>query len=391
MKRRTFLGCGASLSLVGAGALAANGQSQRRLLVLLLRGGMDGLSAIPPLGDPELGRIRGSLVPPDALPGNGFFGVHPALPTFAGLMADKQAVAIHAAGFGYRGRSHFEGQDIMQSGLVKPFTSPSGWLGRALQKANVGTGVAISIPMPLILRGDPSAETEFPTWLEKPPPAAYSAVQEMWGRDADLSAIGQRMAGVRGLSAASASMSPTSPMSAPESNQSMRSPKSLAHQAGLRMSRDDGPMVGLIDFVGFDTHASQGATEGEHANRLKMVDEVLGTFKTTLGERWNDALVLTVTEFGRTAAQNGTTGTDHGWASCILAAGGLVKTPGIVADWPGLAKVRLFEGRDLAATVDANAVYAEALTSVFGLTSGQIRDGVLAHAAAPLARNLFRT
>jgi len=98
MKRRTFLGCGASLSLVGARALAANGQSQRRLLVLLLRGGMDGLSAIPPLGDPELQGLRGSLVPPDALPGNGFFGVHPALPTFAGLMADKQALAIHAAG-----------------------------------------------------------------------------------------------------------------------------------------------------------------------------------------------------------------------------------------------------------------------------------------------------
>lgn len=388
MKRRTFLGCGASLSLVGAGALAANGQSQRRLLVLLLRGAMDGLSAIPPLSDPAIHDIRASLVPPDALPGNSFFGVHPALSNFAGLLADKQAVVVHAAGFGYRGRSHFEGQDIMQSGLVKPFTSPSGWLGRALQKANAGVGVAISIPMPLILRGDPSAETAFPTWLEKPPPATYSAVQEMWGRDADLSSISQRIAAGQGPTAAAASMSP---MSTTETNQLMRSPKSLAHQAGLRMARDDGPMVGLIDFVGFDTHASQGATEGEHANRLKMVDEVMGTFKTTMGERWNDALVLTVTEFGRTAAQNGTTGTDHGWASCILAAGGLVKTAGIVADWPGLAKARLFEGRDLVATVDANAVYAEALTSVFGLTSGQIRDGVLAHAAAPLARNLFKT
>jgi uncharacterized protein (DUF1501 family) len=372
MKRRTFLGCGATLSLLGTQALAADSTSQRRLLVLLLRGGMDGLAAIPPLGDAQLRELRGNLVPPNTLPATDFFGVHPAIPTFARMLSDKEAVAIHAAGFNYRGRSHFEGQDIMQSGVEKPFASPSGWLGRGMQKAKVGTGMAISIPMPLILRGDPSAETEFPTWLAKP-------------RDASLAPIGQRLGGA---GAAAPAMSPTaSPM---EINQQMRSPKSLAHQAGLRMAREDGPMVGLIDFVGFDTHAGQGSAEGLHAERLKMVDDVLSTYKTTMGERWKDTLVLTVTEFGRTAAENGTTGTDHGWGTCILAAGGLVKTSGVVSDWPGLAKAKLFENRDLVATMDAKAVYAEAMRSVFGLSLEQIQDGVLPYKAHPLTKDLFK-
>lgn len=387
MKRRTFLGCGATLSLLGAPALGSSNPGQRRLLVLLLRGGMDGLAAIPPLGDPQLRELRSNLVPPNTLPGSGFFGVHPAIPNFARMLSEKEAVAIHATGFGYRGRSHFEGQDIMQSGIEKPFASPSGWLGRGMQKAKVGTGVAISIPMPLILRGDPSAETEFPTWLPKPPPATYAAVQASWARDPHLAGLGKRL-GV--ASPGTQTMAPPPSGSPMEINQQLRSPKSLAHQAALRMAREDGPMVGLIDFVGFDTHAGQGAAEGQHADRLKMVDDVMATFRETMGARWKDALVLTVTEFGRTAAENGTTGTDHGWGTCILAAGGLVKTPGVICDWPGLAKAKLYEKRDLAVTMDAKAVYAEAMRSVFGLSLDQIQDGVLPFKPHPLALDLFR-
>ncbi len=388
MKRRTFLGCGATLSLLGTPALSADNPSQRRLLVLLLRGGMDGLAAIPPVGDAQLRELRGNLIPANTLPATDFFGVHPAIPTFARMLSEKEAVAIHATGFNYRGRSHFEGQDIMQSGVEKPFASPSGWLGRGMQKAKVGTGVAISIPMPLILRGDPSAETEFPTWLPKPPAATYAAVQASWARDASLADIGKRLGGTGAAAQMPTSASTSSPM---ENNQQLRSPKSLARQAGLRMAQDDGPMVGLIDFVGFDTHAGQGAAEGQHADRLRMIDDVLSIYKETMGGRWKDTLVLTVTEFGRTAAENGTTGTDHGWGTCILAAGGLVKTSGVVSDWPGLARTKLFETRDLAVTMDAKAVYAEAMRSVFGLGLEQIQDGVLPFKPHPLTKDLFKT
>ncbi|MEY3446650.1 MAG: hypothetical protein RIR45_1405 [Pseudomonadota bacterium] len=392
MQRRRFIGWGATLSLAGSRAWAAQNASapyratatagQRRLLVLMLRGAMDGLTALPPIGDPALRSIRGNLVPEKLLQGSPFFGVHPALPTFAALLEQGQALAVHATGFAYKGRSHFEGQDIMQSGVVKAYTSASGWLGRAMERANLGNGVAISIPMPLILRGDSRSETQFPNWMQTPPESTYALVRELWSKDADLSLLGQRL--VEGRQKMG--------MSQPTGGnfEQRKSPAGLAREAALRMLPADGPMVGLIDFDGFDTHASQGAAEGSHASKLKMVDEVIKAFRETMGARWADSLVLTVTEFGRTAAENGTTGTDHGWGSCILAAGGLVQPAGIVADWPGLDKAQLFEGRDLAVTVDAAAVYAEALQTVFGLSADQIQDGVLTHRPHGLTSSLFR-
>ncbi len=387
MKRRHFLGWGASLTLAGhsGAALAQSGAASaytgRRLLVLLLRGGMDGLTAIPPIGDPQLASLRASLIPQPLLRGNDFFGVHPALPTLATLMAEGQAVAVHGSGFGYTGRSHFEGQDIMQSGLPKPYVSASGWIGRAMERANLGSSVAISIPMPLILRGDSRAETQFPNWMQAPSRELYETVDRLWSDDADLSPYGKRLAtGRREMG----TMNPGGAF------QQRRSPAGLAREAAMRMRQADGPMVGLIDFNGFDTHSSQGAAEGTHASKLKMIDDVLQSFRETMGPRWGDTLVLTVTEFGRTAAENGTTGTDHGWGGCILAAGGLVKTSGVVADWPGLDKARLFEGRDLKVTIDAAAVYARALQAVFGLEPAQVQQGVLAHTPHRLTEALFR-
>lgn len=387
MHRRHFLGLGATLSLAGSPLWAAGPGTDtrhRRLLVLLLRGAMDGMTAIPPIGDPGLNALRERLIPTGLLKGNDFFGVHPVLPTFAELMGQGQAVAVHATGWGYTGRSHFEGQDIMQSGLPKPYVSASGWLGRAMDRANLGSGVAISIPMPLILRGDQRAETQFPSWMQAPPTETYDLVNQLWATQPELAPYGQRLASGR------KAMGPMMP-EGPGGFEQRKSASGLAREAALRMRIVDGPMVGLIDFNGFDTHATQGAAEGIHATKLRQVDDVLKTFRETMGPRWSDSLVLTVTEFGRTAAENGTTGTDHGWGGCILAAGGLVRTAGVVADWPGLAKAQLFEGRDLAVTIDAAAVYARALQSVFSLSAEQLRNGVLEHRPHPLTDNLFAT
>ena len=387
MQRRHFLGAGASLTLAGSPLLAgAQSQTtaygQRRLLVLMLRGGMDGLCAIPPTGDPRLQALRANLVPQPLLRGNDFFGVHPALPTFASLMAEGQAVAVHATGFGYTGRSHFEGQDIMQSGVPKPYASASGWLGRAMEKSQLGAGVAISIPMPLILRGDSKSETQFPTWMPAPPTETYALIERLWQGHPELATLGTRLRNGRAEAAMGGAPTPAF--------DNRKSAAGLAHEAALRMQASDGPMVGLIDFNGFDTHAAQGAGEGVHATRLKQVDDAIRSFRQSMGPRWDDCLVLTVTEFGRTAAENGTTGTDHGWGGCIMAAGGLVRTAGVVADWPGLETARLFEGRDLTVTVDAAAVYAQALQTVFGLSAAQVQDGVLSHRPHALAQTLFR-
>jgi uncharacterized protein (DUF1501 family) len=255
-----------------------------------------------------------------------------------------------------------------------------------MDKAQLGTGVAISIPMPLLLRGDARSETQFPSWMQAPPAATYDLVNQLWAANTDLAGLGQRLVNGRRESGMAGMAGNTTP-----GFEQRKSAAGLAREAALRMQAVDGPMVGLIDFNGFDTHATQGAAEGIHATKLKQVDDVLKAFRDTMGPRWADTLVLTVTEFGRTAAENGTTGTDHGWGSCILAAGGLVKTAGVVADWPGLDKARLFEGRDLAVTVDAAAVYAQALQTVFGLRAAQVQDGVLKHAPHALTPGLFKT
>lgn len=387
MDRRSFLRVSASLTLAGP-AMAAQTVSayrQRRLLVLLLRGGMDGLSAIPPLGDSALGPLRASLVAQNLLPSdNDFFGIHPVLPHFAQLMRQGQAMAVHATNFLYTGRSHFEGQDVMQSGILKPYVSGSGWLGRAMERARLGSGVAISIPMPLLLRGDGVAETRYPNWMAKPSPAGYALLEELWSSDSQLAPYGRALQASNQLPVSNAMGS------AGASYGAKRSPAGLAREAAQAMSAQDGPMVGLIDFNGFDTHANQGADEGLHATKLAMVNEVIAAFQSGMGSAWQDCLVLTLTEFGRTAAENGTTGTDHGYGSAILAAGGLVQRAGVVADWPGLANKSLFEGRDLAVTVDAASVYAQALQSVFGLEPAQIQNGVLQYKPNPRIQGLFR-
>jgi uncharacterized protein (DUF1501 family) len=383
MKRREFVKFSASLTLAGAAPWANSAQPSqaKRLLVIMLRGGMDGLAAIPPFADADIGSLRSELLPSNLLAGNQFFGIHPALPTFAELMAAGQATAIHATGFGYTGRSHFEGQDIMQSGIMKPYSSASGWLGRAMRTAQSKGGVAISIPMPLILRGDAASETQYPSWMQVPPKATYELVSQLWANVPELKPYAARLLQADNIRLAADGT--------PEPNQQRRTAYSLAKEAAQKMQLPGGPVVGVLDFNGFDTHAGQGAAEGVNATKLKQIDDALRGYREGIGAKWGQSLVITVTEFGRTVSVNGTLGTDHGWGSCILAAGGLVKARGIVSQWPGLKKSQLFERRDLKVTVDALAVYADAVQSVFGLPPEVIQKEVFSYARDSFDTRLF--
>jgi len=390
MKRRRFLGHAAgsaALTLSGlpqAQAAAGEGDAPR-LLVVLLRGGMDGLAAVPPVGEAKLPGIRPTIAVTRALPLDGRFGLHPALPTAHALWQAGQLAVVHACGFDYSGRSHFEGQDVMQSGVMTPYTSASGWVGRAMQAAGLGGGVAISIPMPLILRGDPAAATEYPNWMAAPRPALGADVQRLWGADPQLAPYARHLgedlqagAGLRRLNLRAAEF------------QEARSPASLARLAAERMREADGPRVGLIDIEGgFDTHAGQGGDSGLHATKLREFDAILEAFRDAMGPAWRRSLVVSVTEFGRTAAENGTGGTDHGLGSCIFLAGGLVARAAVVADWRGLDPEALFQRRDLPATIDACAVYARVLEGVFGLTAERVYAEVLRHRPDPALRDLL--
>jgi uncharacterized protein (DUF1501 family) len=373
MKRRHFLqGClgGVGLSLAGTPAAWAQQAPNTRLLLVLLRGGMDGLCAVPPLQDSNYTRIRPNTAVTNAMPLAQGFGLHPALPSMHGLWQAGQLAVVHNTGFKYTGRSHFEGQDIMQSGVLKPYASGTGWVGRAMEAVESDAGVSISIPMPLILRGNPNATTQFPNWMPPLSASMTDQLQQLWQNDTALAPYAKSIqtANQKQMQAGRADF------------KEARTLQALARLAGQEMALDEGPCVGVLDSRhGFDTHASQGANTGSHAQQLKELDQAIFQYKQAMGAQWKNTLVLTVTEFGRNVAENGTTGTDHGVGSCCFLAGGLLTESKVYADWRGLKEKDLFEARDLPITIDVAAVYALALERVFGLSAKHIQNKVLEH------------
>lgn len=387
MQRRTFIlktGGLATLSLTGLPFAWANDSADTpRVLYVLLRGGMDGLTAVPPIGDRDYEQIRPTIGIKKALRLNADFGLHPELDTLHRIWGEGHLAVVHSTGFEYTGRSHFEGQDVMQTGIMTPYAVNSGWVGRAMERAAIDSGVAISIPMPLILRGNARATTDFPNWMPMLRATDTEAVKKMWADEPLLAPF------TEAIQAANGGMQ-TRGMGK-EAFQDAKSMRGLAQVAAAQMREDGGPRVGLIDMRnGFDTHASQGAEKGGHADRLRDLDTLVSSFKEAMGNRWQHSLVVTITEFGRTAAENGTTGTDHGVGTCCFLAGGLVTESKVYADWRGLEKRALFEERDLPATIDINAVYAKVLERSFALSPSQITSGgVLDFKSTPALNGLF--
>ncbi|MEJ0013608.1 MAG: DUF1501 domain-containing protein [Bauldia sp.] len=366
ISRRSFLKATAVLTFAGLPNLSFAAEvNNRRLLVILLRGGLDGLAAMPAIGDPGLKGRRRHLMPDGLLKLDGFFALHPALSNIHDAYDNEQALLVHGASFPYTGRSHFEGQDIMESGMLKPYTSQTGWLGRALDASGY-RAVAMALPVPLILRGRATAESRYPTWISSPPRAVYDKLGALWSEDADTAAYGSQLA----------SNAPEGVgMTATVDVGSQVDMKVLALQAALQLRLPDGPRVALLDDVGFDSHASE---PGEYSRLLTEVDQAIGVFKHSLGEEaWKNTLVVTVTEFGRTVAENGSWGTDHGWGSSVFVVGGALKKSGIVTDWPGLKPADLFEGRDLKATIDVRSLYASIVTAQLGIDPEIVRRDVI--------------
>lgn len=386
MKRRHFLGSGlsgAALSLAGWSPSAAQASAEApRLLVVMLRGGLDSLAAVAPVGDALYASIRPNIAPRSLLPLNADWGLHPSLATLHQCWQDGQMSVVHSTGFAYTGRSHFEGQDIMQSGAARPYTSATGWLGRAMQLASVQGGVALSIPMPLILRGHHHSTTQYPNWMPRPGASLLAGLETLWRDEPQLAPY------AAALRTEHAMLTETGMARTPYTQ--ARSLSELARQAAEAMRHPEGPRIGLIDFThGFDTHANQGNEQGSLADQLGQLDQVVAAFRQHMGVAWQRSLVLTLTEFGRTVAENGTTGTDHGVGSCCLMAGGLLTGSRVHADWRGLAREQLFEGRDLPATIDVNAVHARVLERVLGLSPAQIRAEVMDYRDSPRLRDLL--
>ena len=360
MKRRNFLkGSLGTLYMMASPNMAFPDVklSEKRLLVVLLRGGLDGLAAVPPLADKNLSKIRKDVLVQGANDLDGFFGIHPNLKFLENEYHSGNAAFVHATSFPYTGRSHFDGQNIMETGSEQAYAVTSGWVGRAMNAAGFSS-LAVSLPIPIILRGNEVNSNYFPTMFSKATKKEYAEVEKMWKSDSQLNGM------LKDIS----------------SRDTMKHGRGdtidLVGYAASQMHKTNGPRVGLLEIDGFDTHALQGNEQGEHAELLEDLDNILRVFKERMGPLYDDTAIVTVTEFGRTAFENGTQGTDHGWASSMILAGGLVKGKQVVSDWPGLSKRNLFEDRDLTMTIDARDIYAEVVKTVFDLEDDVISEHV---------------
>jgi len=354
LSRRRFvaaLGAGSLLTLWPA-AHAIAGASDTRLLVVLLRGGLDGLHALPPVADPAYARLRGALAQNDPLKLDGTFALHPSLAFMHRLYGEKQLLPIVAIAPPYRQRSHFDAQDCLENGSAAPGGN-SGWLNRCVASLPGSEGLAIATVMPLILRGQGEATTWSPPLPQGVNPVLLQKLQPLYAADPALAAAFARAVETEGESDAA-------PMQGGRGRRANANlPQTMAAAARF-MAKPDGPRIGFVEDSGWDTHGNQA---GVLARKLKELDDGVRAYREGMAAEWARTTLAVVTEFGRTAAVNGTGGTDHGTGGVAFLAGGAVRGGRIAGDWPGLGASELNEGRDLRATADMRALFKSVLAA----------------------------
>lgn len=358
----------------------AAGARDSRFVAVILRGALDGLSAVAPVGDPDYPDLHGALALSTsgdhaALPLDGFFALHPAMPNFARLFRSGQASIIHAVATGYRERSHFDGQDVLESGYPGPGRTDSGWLNRALMTLPRGervtsTGLAVGAVSPLVIRGRAPV-------LGWAPHMVATAGDDLARRVLDL--YGQRdpmlaTALAEGLETDRlARMEHAAARGGADKPQGMRQ---AADGAAKLLAAEDGPRIAALAFDGWDTHVNEGGATGRLAQLLGGLDSALEAFEVGLGQHWKDTIVAVMTEFGRTARINGTVGTDHGTGTVAFLAGGALRGGRVIADWPGLKTAQLYEARDLRPTTDLRSVLKGILQEQWGLSQRSLATDI---------------
>ncbi len=371
LTRRTVAAAGLALPLAARVAHADAALDRRKFVVVICRGGMDGLSVAAPIGDPDYHALRGPLALGEgALRLDGTFALHPALPTIHKLALVGQARIAPAVASPDRARSHFEAQDVLETGAPGVYATTSGWLNRAVQAAGRKvTALSVGPTAPLLLRGTApagswspgggvDAASRLPTLLqdlykEDPllgPALARGLATETMAREALGDQPGQMMRGGGGGGLGA--------------GQNREASKAMGASLAGFLKAPGGPQFAAVSLDGFDTHANQA---GQMAVRLGALDGLIEGLRDDLGPAWKDTVVLAVTEFGRTARANGTGGTDHGTGSTALVLGGSLKPGGIVGDWPTLRRSALFEDRDVYPATDLRALEKALLAEHMGL------------------------
>jgi uncharacterized protein (DUF1501 family) len=357
---------------------------------VILRGALDGLAAVPPVGDPDYARLRGAL----ALSGadaafrlDDTFALHPSLGFLSQQWQSKQLAVVHAVATPYRERSHFDAQDVLETGHARAHASRSGWLNRALaglpdaQQAKGNSGVALGANVPLVMRG----EVEVASWSpSRMPDVDEDTLQRLGDLYASDPVLSRRLADAMAAQEMAPSADETGMGRAGNAPRRALAAQvtETAKAAAKFMAQENGPRVAVFETTGWDTHANQGADNGALALRLKALDAGLSTLHDAMGPAWKHTVVLVATEFGRTVATNGTRGTDHGTGAAAFLLGGAVKGGRVIARWPGLAAGALHEGRDLAPTTDLRSVIKSVLRDHLGVTPSLIDRNVFPDSGA---------
>ncbi|MDC1079060.1 DUF1501 domain-containing protein [Candidatus Pelagibacter sp.] len=370
ISRRDFLkGSATTLFLAGFNLPAlATTSKKKNLVVIMLRGGMDGLCAVPVIGDKNFEKRRKSILIENAIKLNSDFALHPKLNAFHQCWKENTGSIVHATSIPYTQRSHFEGQNLMESGGRVAYQEKTGWVGRAMNLVKLqGDGLALSLPMPLLLRGIPKNNNYFPADGRLPRKDTLDLLKSVYAESSEDELL-EMMNFIKKRK--------DEQMMGGTGNWDKRKNRNLAKQAAVYLRKSDGPRVAVFEVNGFDTHAAQGGVDGTHTRCLVEMDDIIKNLKENLKEAYKDTIILTVTEFGRTIKQNGGNGTEHGYGTAIFMAGGLLKKSQVHTDWPGLKRKEMYEGRDLNATIDARSVYASAMSTVFDLDFKRIQKDV---------------
>ncbi|HVY83807.1 MAG TPA: DUF1501 domain-containing protein [Caulobacterales bacterium] len=385
--RRSLLAGAAALGLASSAQIAfAQTAGPRKVVFVILRGALDGLAAVAPYGDSRYHDLRPrlALAPPGqaggVLPLSDGFGLHPNLQFLKTSWDARELAIVHAASSPYRDRSHFEGQDVLESGGTATYGTQDGWLNRALAASPThGEGVAIGEVVPLVLRGSAPASSWAPSVAPEPASDTLQRLTDLYANDAVLGPALARAV------ATDAMVGDTGMQEQGGMGRGRYAALNVLTEAAARLlAPANGPCAAVASFDGWDTHANQGSTNGALAARLQALDGAFAALKHGLGDRWNETVVVVATEFGRTVAENGTGGTDHGTGGVSFVLGGAVRGGRFHGDWPGLSQQALFQGRDLAPANDVRAVFAGVLQAQWGLDDAVLRSRVFPGLQAPM-------
>lgn len=376
---RSALATGAAAATGSWATLAMGGTAEPespRLVAIILRGGMDGLWAVPAVGDPDFAAARGALAeyPSAPLPLRGPFALHPGFVQLHAMWGRGELAVVHAAGLPYRDRSHFDAQNVLEGGGERPYQLPTGWLGRALA-AGGQPGLALSTAVPLLMRGPKEIDTWAPSALPDPSPDLIARLAKVYANDPALAGALMRAQGLRAdmpMPAQAMAMDV-----AGAGKKAVGTLPAMTRKAAEFLRQPRAPQIVMLEQGGWDSHANLATEKNVFLNNLHQLDESLGLLREMLDAPgaqglWKRTIVVVATEFGREVAINGTRGTDHGTGGAAFVAGGAVRGGQVLADWPGLAKQDRYEGRDLKITTDLRAVFKSVLADHLRIASGPL-------------------